>query len=551
MKRDTLQRQERPAAQLIEEAVHLLRACPARSLAAYYLGSLPCVLGLLYFWADMARSPFADEHLSEAALGVAALFIWMKSWQAVFARQLLDSLTGEVSRWDWRRYGRTIVAQAVLQPTALFLVPLAAVPIVPLAWVYAFYQNATVFSADETGSVRALVKRSRLQASLWPRQNHALLGILLGFGLVVLLNWATVTLLAPLAVKTLLGVESVFSRSPLSMFNTTFFAVMAGLSYLCVDPILKGVYALRCFYGESLKTGADLQAELKQWSLPAPGVALLFFLLMLPCGAAGQETESSAAAPPPSAATATVAPQDLDRAIGEVLRERKYTWRMPREHAARTESASKGVIGRFIERAMEAVKDWGQKFADWLGRLVRKLFQTRRPIGSPSLGYGWMNWLYLLIYVLVALAVVGIFMLARRMIRNRRRATAPLAAEAVQPVLDIADENIGPDQLPEDGWTSLARELLGRGELRLALRAFYLASLAQLAARNLITITRFKSNRDYERELLRRAHSWPDLLARFSQNVSTFDRIWYGTHPVDQLLVTTFAENVDAMRQIA
>jgi len=35
--------------ELVEEAFHLVRLAPAGVLAAYYLGSLPFVLALLYF----------------------------------------------------------------------------------------------------------------------------------------------------------------------------------------------------------------------------------------------------------------------------------------------------------------------------------------------------------------------------------------------------------------------------------------------------------------------------------------------------------------------
>jgi Domain of unknown function (DUF4129) len=94
----------------------------------------------------------------------------------------------------------------------------------------------------------------------------------------------------------------------------------------------------------------------------------------------------------------------------------------------------------------------------------------------------------------------------------------------------------------------LARELLERGEFRLALRAFYLASLAHLAAKNLIRIARFKSNREYERELRRRAHSFPDLLSIFGDNLSTLERIWYGTHAADRDLVDRFAANVEKIK---
>ena len=83
------------ALQLIEEAVHLLRRAPARHLAAYYVGSLPFTLALLYFWADMSRSAYANRHCAAAALGLSLAFIWMSAiharvwpgtWPAIPAR---------------------------------------------------------------------------------------------------------------------------------------------------------------------------------------------------------------------------------------------------------------------------------------------------------------------------------------------------------------------------------------------------------------------------------------------------------------------------------
>jgi hypothetical protein len=83
----------------------------------------------------------------------------------------------------------------------------------------------------------------------------------------------------------------------------------------------------------------------------------------------------------------------------------------------------------------------------------------------------------------------------------------------------------------------------------LALRAFYLASLALLAERSLLTLAKFKSNRDYELELRRRAHALPQLVSRFADNVAVFDRIWYGGHDVNTPLLTQFVRNVDGLRQ--
>ncbi len=539
MKRQTGNRQ-RGAFELIEEAVHLVRRRPAGTFASYYVGSLPFVLGLLYFWADMSRSPFAGQHLAEAGLGMALLFLWMKVWQSIFARQLMDSLSGDASPMTWRGWWRITVAQATLQPTALFLVPLASVLLFPFAWVYAFYQNVTVFGADGSGA-RALFKRAARQSGFWPRQSHAVLSVLLGFGFFVFLNWATVILLLPMALKTLFGIQSTASRSPLTMLNTTFLAVVAGLTYLSVDPLIKAVYTLRCFYGEALQSGADLKAELKQF-VPAVLVALILLMSAPPLQA--QPPVSAAGDGTPTGQAGVIAPSELDRAISEVLSERKYAWRSPRDKLAPVKPEKRGILDRFFDSVATTLQSWSK----WLDRVLRNLFGPPPPTSTKPSGFAWMTRLHLLLYVLAAAAVIALAWLIRAMLRHRRRRVAPPSAEAAAPFVDLADENVAPDQLPEDGWTKLAGEFLARGELRLALRAFYLASLAHLAARNLVTIAKSKSNRDYERELLRRAHSWPSLLACFSDNVATFDRVWYGMHPVDLQLVNAFAANIEGMR---
>jgi hypothetical protein len=87
-----------------------------------------------------------------------------------------------------------------------------------------------------------------------------------------------------------------------------------------------------------------------------------------------------------------------------------------------------------------------------------------------------------------------------------------------------------------------------KGELRLALRALYLSSLADLADRQLITIARFKSNRDYERELARRSHALPEVSEIFARNVGVFDRAWYGLHPVTLEAMEEFSGNVNRLK---
>jgi hypothetical protein len=125
-----------------------------------------------------------------------------------------------------------------------------------------------------------------------------------------------------------------------------------------------------------------------------------------------------------------------------------------------------------------------------------------------------------------------------------------LAAEALAPPPpNVADESVGAEQLPEDGWLKLARELLSRGELRLALRAFYLATLAHLAQRHLITLARFKSNHDYQRELQRRGHSLSALFEHFSENLQVFERVWYGRHEITPRALHEFAGKVERIQK--
>src|SRR5436190_10783457 len=147
--------------ELIEEGIHLLRASPVSTLSNYYLGALPFVLGVLYFWTDMSRSAFAASHLAEAALGLSALFLWMKFWQGFFCATLRAQLIGGLSPpMTLRRCGRILYSQAVLQPAGLFLLPLAFVTVVPFPWAYAFFQTATARADAEGEGLPRLILKS-------------------------------------------------------------------------------------------------------------------------------------------------------------------------------------------------------------------------------------------------------------------------------------------------------------------------------------------------------------------------------------------------------
>ncbi len=254
---------ERHALDLLEEAVHLLRLSPLSVLATYYLGSLPFVLGSLFFWTDMSQSAFARERIAPSALLLGASFLWMKCFQTIFAQRLLAQVSGDPAEaWNRPRLLRVAAGQMILQPLGLFLLPVAAALTLPLGWVYAFFQNATVLGSSAPDP-KQLRQEAWRQARIWPGQNHLMLAFLSLGALFVLLNLGLVCFMIPQFLKMLFGIESVFTRHPLGLLNSTFLAAVLGLSYLCLDPLVKAVYVLRCFYGRAIESGEDLKAELR------------------------------------------------------------------------------------------------------------------------------------------------------------------------------------------------------------------------------------------------------------------------------------------------
>ena len=198
-----------------------------------------------------------------------------------------------------------------------------------------------------------------------------------------------------------------------------------------------------------------------------------------------------------------------------------------------------------IGRAVKAVVRWIIDVIDWLREII--FGKSARAQESGSVGADWIVALQGLIFVLLVLVACAVAILFYRTWR-RRGARKEIASQVVALVPNVADENVIASQLPEDDWLRLARELMGKGELRLALRALYLAGLAHLAQREMIRVAKFKSNRDYEQELCRRARALPELQAAFSENVGIFDRVWYGLHGVTEEALQRFQINLEKIR---
>lgn len=542
MKRKSQRVTGHPSLDLIEEGVHLLRDLPLAAYLPYWTGVLPFLAAMLYFLADMSHGAQARANCVPGALIVAFGFVWMKTWQAVFVSRLREHLSGLPEEgWTIGRWWRTFCQQSAWQPTGFIILPIAAIIALPFGWTVAFYQNLSWTGTGRKEGLMALFTRTARLTTQWPGQNHLILLWLSLFALFVQLNVLVMFYFVPSMLKTFLGIESVWTLGGWSLLNTTVLAAAAAVAWVCVDPLLKAIYALRCFYGEALTTGEDLRAEVRVLPKLTKGLAsvLLGALLISPCAAATTMEATPVQSPEQV--------QKLDRAIEEVMSQRRYEWRLPPDDTLTDgeqgwlqtilNEAQAGVV-----KAIKATVKQIDRFFDWLSDLFPK--RKAKPIDAKESSVDWMGGLRILLYLLLV-AVAGALAIFFWRVWRKQQSTEVIVAQAVVARPDLTDENITASDLPENEWLAMAREQMAAGNFRLALRALYLAGLAHLGEKEMLKITRFKSNQDYVRELARRARSKPELQTVFGDTVLDFERAWYGLHEVTPETVERCQRNVE------
>lgn len=536
MSREKVQ-QAKGAIEIMEEAVHLLRLAPAGILASYYIGTLPFILGLLYFWADMSRNAFAIEYCAVTSLGLALLFVWMKCWHAIFAQKIGAQISREPGpRWSLGRIANLTATQSIIQASGIVVLPLSLLVAFPFGWSYAFYQNVSAQDDGENNDLKTILKRSWKQAQLWPGQNHILLLVFSLFGLFVFLNLALSIFLFPHMLKKIFGIETMFTMSGLRVLNTTFLAAALSLTYLCTDPLVKTVYALRCFYGSSLRSGEDIKTELKSFAVNRKmAVAIfIFFLGSTPFYPLWAGEHAKMPHFESRFQNGFISPEALDRSIKEVINRPEFAWRMPREKLPKEDPSQAGLIEQFIEWTTKTFEKIGKTIARWMDTIIDWVenFFPKADRGKETSTTDWLGSARSLLFVLLAVLTCLLAIFFWRTWQRRKERHVSIVRASIPSTPDLKDDQINADELPVNRWLTMARELMEKGSLRLALRAFFLATLAHLAKQEMITIAKYKSNRDYEQELHRRAHHKQGIPALFSKNVAVFDRSWYGKYEV-------------------
>jgi Domain of unknown function (DUF4129) len=531
----------------LEEATRLLRATPARDYVLWLFGTGPFALGLLYFWADQSRSITAAERLPVSALGLALLFLWARLTQALFAARLHARLTGAsdpLGQAPFPPVGQFLVPLVAWQAIALALLPLALILVVPFPAYLAFQQSLIVTVHQAQGSPGQNLRMALRQSVYQPQQTSSESSLLCLSWLVVALNTGVMLYALPQLAKLLFGIESPVTLHPATTLNTTFAAAVVVLATLALDPLMKAVAVLRDFEMGSRTTGADLLAGLRRIPLRGTLALLLLFAVTAPTHR-GQASEASAVdiRPIPTAA--------LNRAITEVLDRPEFTWREVRpESVAITEDSARSFwqrwragLGRAFENLARRLEKPVKAIADWFGRLL----SNRKPNPGSPLKLDFSGFVEFLLWLLLAGGTAGLALLGIRIWQQRRAGEETVAAPAIT-VPDLEADHVSADQLPEDGWMAMARELADRGEHRPALRALYLACLAGLAAQERLRLGRAKSNRDYELEVRRRTRDRPQIAETFSEIVRVFEWTWHGARPVSPDRFRDVAAAVERLR---
>jgi hypothetical protein len=472
---------------LLEDAAHLLRRAPLETLLCHWTGSVPFAVMLLVLWTQVTHPPINDAALAAETLAAGLLLIWMNCWRAVFAGRLHRQLSDAAETpWSGRRIWRIVANQALLAAAKPLTLPVSLAAVFPFIPTLSFFRYASVLADNEDLDPPALMAKARRISRGDPFQGWILQALLILLGLIAFANVAVTFIVLPQLVRLLTGQESAFTRSGPNFFlNRLFLLFVVLATWLLFDPFVQAVHCLRCFRAESVETGEDLRAALRRIRAAAVTAALVLLAL--------NPTVARAADP--------VAPGDLEQAVRRQMQSPEYNWRIPPPESASSETPWIITATDRAIKGVQAALKWAGKMID---RLLRWVFGglglSPMPVGgqAPATALHWS------IRLLIVLAAGLVVLVAWRALRLRRKKPGKAARPAAVAVR-LDDEALTADRLPESEWLEMAERCLAEGNLRHALRAFYLANLAWLGRQQFLSIDPGKTNREFELELRRKA----------------------------------------------
>jgi hypothetical protein len=503
--------------ELLEEAVALVRQAPARAWTWYLAGAIPFFAALL-FYIRATTGALAVPDPAAAALALALLFGWRQFTRSVFGRLLTEQLSGvpHLPRLWLRAAVRTWFA-GMLRVLFFWL---------PAPWLSALFRNYQAYAWDEEHALRQTAAMAARGGNplvswltLWAVSFFVWLNILMGMAA------------GPMLYKIFTGEEAALTRNAAAMLNRTVFAASLATAWCLADVLMEAMYVLRRYYGESERSGADLVRAWRR-TLTSVGISILM--------AAGLHAQT----PPP-----VPSETQLNHAIDDVLSQQQYQWREAPPQTASDSAFVKWTrsLVDSVQRGFKAITRPIRRLWNAFMRWLRGSLESKGQPDGPRAPVDALR----LAAVLVSIVLAGVLIALLLGSRSRRAVRAAEVPPAGPLPVDLSDPGISAADLAEEQWLALAREWMSKGDSRMALRAWFLACLAWLGRRELVSIGRHKSNLDYRRELAWRARGIAGLDQEFAARVRTFESAWYGSSPLDASAVDNFAEGFERMRRLA
>jgi hypothetical protein len=514
-----MKNQESSPLQLIDRALALWRSAPPSALTIYLLGTLPFIFLFTRFCSEMSYSRWAPDRCESYALGLAAVFIWMKGWHSISARILWQHLL-HTDNPEKLSIIKLWLAQAAIQPLGLILRPLAAICVIPHGVIELFFQCATLLFGSSQDALNMTLKAAKIGINR-SLIFQSLMGLIF---IPIFLNFATLLVALPQLLKTFFGVSSFLTNDPYWMVSAPFLVLTLLLAYFTVDMLQKGIAVIRCSEVISQTSGKDLKASIK---LTFPAKTIVAFLVAtlafsLPVAAATLISHN------PNE-SALVDSQKLNQNIQETAQRPEFGWRHPQQI-----TNDDSLFGHWLGSIKSFFQYIGNTVVGALAALIR--FLTRKSsgltIGDPRPES--VSGLQTILIVIGSIGMIGLLWFLISTIRVKRHKHSPIVTSLRPPDLEEAFAL----DLPEDEWLKLAHAAIQNGDTRAALRSLFLATIALLAKQGLIVAERWKSNRDYETELKKRDRS--QIAATFISVRKVFEQCWYGDSDVTQEEITRY-----------
>lgn len=539
------QKPTRSALAILEESYHILRELPASIWLPYLIGVIP-FLGLTVWYLNMSTLPWVnpEERVGMSWL-ISLAFVWYQVFMGIFSRKIMVLVKGGDGEAEPPDRSRKVFlalrscGNFLLQSILLVLTPLMWLTGFAFLWSGALSHNHSILSyTDSDRKFLPLLRRSWSLSQSWLGHHIQLVSWCCGVWVSVFLGIYLSVITGSSLLDSVFGIETPLVKDKMLWVSVTVLVPCCALTYLIVQPFVRCVYILRLYYLESATSGADLISEYKQIvsgkrnrsgnprkGRPAAILLMLFVFLY------GSEIFVSVDAQ----ANGGTEDQEFRDNLRQVLSQNKYTWKYSPERKA-IELPDNHILSRF-----------GRWFAEGFERLIRWLFKRKQ--SSSTSGQDISSMMEGATYLIAGVVLVIVIAILMRAISANRRKPRHVSLQPVDinPV-DLENPDVSADSLPGDEWMALAEELISKGDFRKALRALYFSGLSSLAQSEFIFLAKYKTNRDYHREIVKKGHVDGELPVRFQSVVRIFEMTWYGYNRVSPELVSNFSDEVKDIR---